>query len=150
MAEDKQTLLDHYRRSREAFLVAIEGLSDAQISEPSLDGWAVKDHLAHIAMWDDLRAEEVARISAGNASAWKMTEEQGDAFNELAYQCRRAMPAAQSRWELANSREKLLAAIAAASPRALDPSLYGEAGLVSSHEAEHAGWIRRWRGERGI
>jgi hypothetical protein len=150
MTEDRDALLAHYRTMREEFLAVVDGLSDEQMSDPSLDGWAIKDHVAHIALWDDLRAEEVARISAGQATAWLMTEEHGDAFNELAYQCRRSMPPAQARWELANSREKLLAAIAAASPRALDPALYGEAGLVSSHEAEHAGWIRRWRGERGI
>jgi hypothetical protein len=44
----------------------------------------------------------------------------------------------------------LLDAIAAATPRGLDPSLYSEAGLHSGHEAEHTGWIKRWRGERGF
>ena len=39
-----------------------------------------------------------------------------------------------------------LEAIGAATERGLDPSLYGEAGLRSGHEAQHAGWIRRWRG----
>jgi uncharacterized damage-inducible protein DinB len=150
MAEDREALLRHYQTMREEFLAAIEGFSDEQMSDPSLDDWAIKDHLAHIAMWDDLRAEEVTRISAGNATAWRMTGGQDEIFNDLAYEFRRALSPAQARWELANSREKLLAAIAAASPRALDPSLYGEAGLVSSHEAEHAGWIRRWRVERGI
>ena len=35
-------------------------------------------------------------------------------------------------------------------PKGLDASLYGEAGLISSHEAQHAGWIRRWRSEKGV
>ena len=29
-------------------------------------------------------------------------------------------------------------------------SEFAEAGLRSEHEAAHTGWIKRWRGERGI
>jgi hypothetical protein len=32
----------------------------------------------------------------------------------------------------------------------MDDSLYGDAGLRSSHEAEHTGWISRWREEKGL
>lgn len=135
---------------REELLSAIEGLSDEQLTDPSIDGWSVKDHLAHLALWDDIRADEVERISAGYASAWRMTGEQDEAFNAMAYEIRRTFSLDQVRWELAASFRRLLDAIAAATPRGLDPSLYGEAGLVSSHAAEHAGWIQRWRRERGI
>lgn len=150
MAEDKDALLKHYRRQREDLLAAIDGLSDELLTEPSLDGWSVKDHLAHLALWDDVRAGEVARISAGHDSAWRMTDEQDAAYNALGYALRRDLPLAQVRWELETSQQRLLAAIATATPRGLEASRYGEAGLRSGHEAAHAGWIRRWRGERGI
>jgi uncharacterized damage-inducible protein DinB len=150
MAEDREALLEHYRQTRLALLAAIEGLSDAQMTEPSLDGWSVKDHLAHLAQWDDIRASEVVRISAGQDSAWRMTGEQDAAYNDLQYALRLPLSLNQVRWELANSRQRLLEVIAAATPRGLDASLYGEAGLRSGHEAVHAGWIRRWREERGI
>ena len=129
---------------------AIDGLSDEQMSEPSLDGWSVKDHLAHLALWDDLRAMEVERVSAGHASAWKFPEAQEDAFNEVGYELRRSLSAAQARWELERLRKRLLDAIAEAKPRALDGSLYGSAALLSSHEVDHAGWIKRWRAEKAI
>src|SRR5919206_2147373 len=150
MAEDRDALLHHYRQMREELLTAIDGLSDELLTEPSLDGWSVKDHLAHIALWDDLRAGEVARISAGYDSAWRMTDDQAEAYNALGHPLRRALSPDQVRWELATSRQRLLDAISAATPRGLDGSLYGEAGLRSDHEAAHAGWIKRWRGERGI
>ena len=51
MAEDREALLQHYRQMREALLAAIDGLSDAVLTDPSLDGWSVKDHLAHLALW---------------------------------------------------------------------------------------------------
>jgi len=39
---------------------------------------------------------------------------------------------------------------AVATARGLEGSRYGEAGLRSTHEAAHSGWIRRWRGERRL
>ena len=150
MPENKDELLQHYRRTRDGLMSAIDGLSDEQMSEPSLDGWSVKDHLAHIALWDDLRAMDVERVSAGHASAWKFSEAQDDAYNEVGYELRRSMSAAQAKWELERSRKHLLDAISEAEPRALDGSLYGSAALLSSHEVDHAGWIKRWRTEKAI
>jgi len=150
MAEDRDALLQHYRQMREELLSAVHGLSDELMTEPSLDGWSVKDHLAHLALWDDIRASEVVRISAGHDSAWRMTGEQDGAYNALGYSLRLALSLDQVRWELATSRQRLLDAISSAPPRGLDASLYGEAGLRSVHEAAHVGWIRRWRRERSI
>ena len=61
-------------------LEAIEGLSDAQMTERTLDGWSIADHLAHIALWDDVRTQEVTRISAGHDSVWRMNGEQDAAL----------------------------------------------------------------------
>jgi hypothetical protein len=150
MTEDREELLHHYSDSRAKLLAAIDGLTDEQMSQPSLDGWAVKDHLAHLALWDEIRAAEVERISAGFDSAWKMTDDQDEALNETGHELRRSMSAAQARWELETSRRKLMDAIAAAPPEALDVSRYGAAGLRTGHEGEHASWIQRWRGEQGF
>lgn len=150
MTEDKDALLQYYRQTRDELLSTIDGLSDALMTEASLDGWSVKDHLAHLAHWDDIRASEVMRISAGHDSAWRMTEEQDDADNAMAYDLRRALPLEQVRWEIATSRQRLLDAISSANARGLDASLYGEAGLRSSHEAQHAEWIKRWRRGKGV
>jgi uncharacterized damage-inducible protein DinB len=143
MTESKQDLLTHYHQMREELLAAIDGLSDAQMTERTLDGWSVKDHLLHIALWDDVRASEVTRISAGYASAWRMTGFHDAIYNALAHDLRRDISVAQARWELETSRQRLLDAIAAATPRGLDATLYGEAALVSRHEAQHTGWIKR-------
>lgn len=150
MAEDRDALRQHYQRMREKLLAAIDGLSDELMIEPSLDGWSIKDHLAHLALWDDVRAAEIERISAGHDSAWRMNDEQDAAYNALGYALRRDLSLEQAGWELARSRERLLQAIAAATPAGLDASRYGEAGLWSTHEAQHTGWIERWRAERGV
>ncbi|MCK9518639.1 MAG: DinB family protein [Dehalococcoidia bacterium] len=150
MVQNRTELLQHYAASRRELLGAIAGLSDAQLMERSLDGWSVKDHLAHLAAWDEIRAAEVRRISAGHDSAWRMTEEQGDAYNALAYDLRRELPLEQARWELEASRAQLLDAVSSATERGLDEALYGEAGLRSVHEEEHTGWIREWRARQGL
>lgn len=147
--ELKDELLEYYRNSRLTLLAAIEGLSDEQLSEPSLDGWSVKDHLAHVALWDELRGAEVERISAGYESAWKTSEEQSDAYNELGYALRKNLSPRQVLWELERSRGRLLRAIEGSTPDGLDGTLYGEAGLRSDHELEHAGWIKEWRQRTG-
>ena len=59
------------------------------MTDPSLDGWSIKDHLAHIATWDEIRAAEVVRISAGHSTAWPMSSEQDETYNTLAYEMRR-------------------------------------------------------------
>ena len=43
MPEGKQALLERYRSLRQGMIAAIGGLTDAQMSEPSIDGWSVKD-----------------------------------------------------------------------------------------------------------
>src|SRR5947207_4574485 len=132
MVEDRDALLQHYRQMREALLSAIRGLGDGSMTEASLDGWSVKDHLAHLAVWDDIRASEVVRISAGHDSAWRMTGDQDGVYSALGHALRLALSVDQVRWELATSRQRLLDALASATPRGLDGSLYGEAGLRSS------------------
>jgi uncharacterized damage-inducible protein DinB len=150
MAEDRDALLKHYRRMREDLLSVIHGLSDEAMTESTLDGWSVKDHLAHLAIWDDVRASEVVRISTGHDSAWRMTGDQDAAFNAVAHSLRLALSLEQVKWELAISSQRLLDAISSATPRGLDGSLYGEAGLRTTHEANHTEWIKRWRAERAI
>ncbi|HVD00779.1 MAG TPA: DinB family protein [Candidatus Dormibacteraeota bacterium] len=150
MAEDRDDLLRHYRQMGDELLAAIDGLSDEQMSERSIDGWSVIDHLAHLTLWDEARATEVARISAGHESAYRMSEEQDAAYNGLGFDLRRGWSPAQARWELETTRARLLEAIAAATPRAFDPSHYGEASLRSTHVGQHAKWIRSWREQQGI
>ena len=140
--EDREGLLAHYGKMRAGLLSAIEGLGEERLVERTLDGWSVKDHLAHVAMWDEMRAGEVERVSAGHGPVWHPGYDRlYDEMNGL----RKELSLEQVMWELSSSHERLLAAIASASERGLDGSLYAEAGLVSRHEGVHTFWIRRWR-----
>jgi hypothetical protein len=150
MPEDRAELLTHYNDMHAAMRAAIDGLSDELMSEPSLDGWSIKDHLLHLSLWDDVRADEVERISAGQETVWRMNGEQDAAYSALGHDLRLETSAAQARWEWEHARRRLIDAISSATERGLDRSLYGEAGLRSTHEAQHTEWILRWRGEKGV
>jgi len=149
VTEDRDALIERYRRSREEFLAAIEGLTEEQLLERSHNGWCVKDHMVHLAFWDELRATEVTRLSAGFESAWRLSTEADDTLNGLVTAARWDLSLAQVEWEFAESHRRLMDALVLATPEGLDPSRYGEAGLTSGHESEHAAWIREWRAERG-
>jgi len=50
---DKFETLDRLTKSRQAFLLAIEGLSEEQMAQiPVVGTWTVKDLLAHLASWE--------------------------------------------------------------------------------------------------
>jgi hypothetical protein len=72
MVKQRDALLQHYHEMRQELVSAIDGLSDAMMTEPSIDGWSVKDHLAHIAFWDDIRAGEVTSLKH-EARIWAKT-----------------------------------------------------------------------------
>jgi hypothetical protein len=148
--EMRNGLIERFETSRAELKAAIEGLTTAQMVERSIDGWSLKDHLLHLANWDDVRASEVERISAGFDSACRMSHQQDADFDAMSYDLRKDLSLEQAMWELEHSRARLLTAIRQATDRGLDPSLYGEAGLVNGHESEHAGWIQAWRQRLGI
>ncbi len=149
MAEDRDELIQHYWQMRRTLLAAIDGFSDALLSELSLDGWSVKDHLAHLALWGEIRAAEVARISAGYKSAWRMSGEQDTTYSGLGHNLCLGLSVAQVRWELETTRQRLLDAIAAATPP--DSTHRAMARLACrTHAAQHTGWIRSWRDEKGV
>jgi hypothetical protein len=150
VAEDKHELLQHYGTSRADFMAAIAGLGDQQLTDTSIDGWSIKDHMCHIAFWDELRALDVLRISAGHESAWRLKTEPEDELNKIAYAMRRDLSLEQVKWEFISTRRRLLDAISSSTPRGLDPSYYGEPSLRSTHEADHMDWIKRWRHDKSI
>ena len=78
---ERRAVIESFQRSRSELLSVIEGLSEAQLLEPSLDGWSVKDHLSHLAQWHELRFLDTVRLAAGYHSAVDSSPEQDEAFN---------------------------------------------------------------------
>jgi hypothetical protein len=134
-------------QSRGELLTAIEGLSAEVAEEPVLDGWSVKDHLAHVGHMDEMRYFEIQRVSNGLPPAWPpATTEQSDALNAIGVQARRHLSFSEVIKDIEFVRSRLLAAIQNAPEEALDPARYGEYGLGGAeHERSHAKAIQDWR-----
>jgi hypothetical protein len=147
--QSKDELIQYLVSIRADLRSALDGLSEAQMLEPTIDGWSVKDHLAHVAFWDELRAADIERISAGYESAWPMTVS-SEQVNAIVQGARSGLSLKQVMLELEASRQRVLDAVAAASPRGLDASLYGDPSLRTDHDLAHAEYIRNWRQQRGI
>jgi hypothetical protein len=145
----RNEIIQHLREIRTQFLSSIDGLSEAQMSEPSIDGWSVKDHLNHSAFWHDLRSSEVVRISAGYEHAWPLSVD-SQVLNDIVQPARARLSLEQARWEYESALERVIAAVENANERGLTQSHYGEVGLGTTHDLGHAEFIRNWRQERGI
>jgi uncharacterized protein (TIGR03083 family) len=59
----KAELIEHIRQSRLALEEAISLLTEAQLTTPGPERWSVKDHLAHMAVWELGIAELLQRRS---------------------------------------------------------------------------------------
>jgi hypothetical protein len=146
-----QQLLQWLEQSRANLMSAIAGLSEGQMSVPDIGGWSVKDHLAHLTLWDEMRFFEVSRIARGGAASFPVTEavdgvDPIDEINERFAANRRGLPLAQVLSDLDFAREMVKQAVAAAPEDRLSDSLFGELGPAGAgHEAEHADTIRAWR-----
>ena len=109
----KADLLDRIRRSRAAFVKTIDALSDAQMEAREEGGWAVKDHLIHLATWE----HGVAEFLRGRSRTARMglDEQAGevslDEVNEVIYEQTAALSAAEARQMLEEAHVAMLDAL---------------------------------------
>jgi len=65
---NKKATLDQLAESRQTFLHALEGLSEAQITQDPVEGiWTIKDLLAHLASWEKSCLIPLRAYAAGGA-----------------------------------------------------------------------------------
>jgi uncharacterized damage-inducible protein DinB len=156
-------LLAANEAARAELLDLLSGLDDAALSAPrGPDGWAVKDHLIHLAAWERGVAAMLARRDRWNAMG--LTDAQAeqadntDDVNALIFQAGRARTAEEALAEFEAAHHAMLDALARLSdadlhlaydyfvPGAQDPTA-GPAiidiinGNAWGHYAEHIEWI---------
>ena len=87
---DQADLLERIQREWAALEQAIVGLSDEQMSTPGEGGWTIKDHLAHLAAWEQfmlqhyLRGRPAHEVMQVDEATWKTLDENG--MNDILYQ----------------------------------------------------------------
>lgn len=146
-----QQLITELEQSRALVLEAVRGLTEEQLTTPAIDGWSVKDHLAHLTVWDEMRFFEISRIARGGTYGFPPTPEI-DWFNEPTTNNRRSLSLHQVLADLAFARDMVLQAVAICPEDRLDENLYGELGIQggAEHDRSHAETIAAWRKKERI
>ena len=129
------------QRAREGVLEAVSGLTDEQASRPGADGWSIKDHLAHLTAWHEMRFFEIGRIARGGRAAFPDSpDERIDPVNALFAENRRGLPLTQVLADLEFAWEMVAQAVAACPEDRLDQRLYAGIGLAggAEHDIAHA------------
>jgi uncharacterized protein (TIGR03083 family) len=144
----KAELLARIRAARAELERTLAGLDDAALSAPGPEGWAVKDHVAHLAAW--------GRKVLGNMDGRKSTEvlgvpeevyQRGDwvEINEFVRAPDKNRPAAEILAEFRQVHSTLLQRIEALPEAELfgaDDKLRNNiAGNTYGHDDEHRPWI---------
>lgn len=153
---DKDELLANIRRDRAQLDALVAGLDEAQLTSHGLEGgWAVKDHLSHIAAWErmivaHLRDGSDHRIAEMDPASYAAATL--DQLNDQLYRLHRDWPVARVRDEFAAAHGAIVAYIEQmAEDRLAQPywddyepertALDKIAGDTYLHYCEHAGWI---------
>jgi DinB superfamily len=150
-ATTRDQLLLEMDAARDRVNEAIAGLADDQMSRPDLDGWSVKDHLAHLTFWHEMRFFEVSRIARGGRAGFPVTDvgagvDPIDEINERFAANRRGLALPQVLADLDFAREMVRQAVATCPEDRLNVSLYEEIGQNGAgHDIAHADMITAWR-----
>jgi hypothetical protein len=143
-------------QAAERVAAAIRGLTEEQLTGPDLDGWSVKDHLAHMTVWHEWRFFELSRIARGGQAGFPQIQPVGgvdpvDELNELFTSQRRGVPLAQVLSDLDFAREMLREALSTAPEDRLADQYYAEMGPNGAgHDVAHAEVIEAWRKSKGM
>ena len=142
----KTELMDRITAGYEALERVLRGLDDAQLSRSGSDeGWAIKDHLFHLAAWERGIAWLLGRRS--RTEGMEITSEEWytltmDQVNDLVYQRNRERPAAEALAAFREAHREMLDALAPLSDADLQRpyEAYGEGGGRSA-DRPIIGWI---------
>ena len=158
---DKQELIDKLEQSREEFLDTIEALSEEEMEQPGvMEGWSVKDILAHIALWESELVKLLFQARQGRKpTTIHFTGETVDERNAKWHNQSKDRPLERVLEDFHGVRNQTIRRVEAFPDRDLDdpqryPWLQGEplwkwiAADSYEHEAEHAPQIREWREQR--
>ena len=147
-------LLAGAQAARTELLAATEGLSDDEMVALSLDGWAVRDHLAHIAAWDELRYYEIMRVVRGQPTLYHDLRDDHEVqeINRAFTYFRRDLTSEEMLRELEFSRGRILELVETMPEERLVEAAEGRVRIrrVAGHDLDHARQIREWRKKEGI
>ena len=143
-------LLRRIRAGRAALEQTLSPLDEAALEALDSDGWAIKDHLAHLAAWSNRAAAAIQGRSGHAGLGFDKAALDGlseDEINALIQARSHGRPASGVVAEFRQAHDSICQLIAELPESKLfgpqgDPRLLGLiAGNTYEHDAEHQGWI---------
>jgi Protein of unknown function (DUF1706) len=157
----KTETLQRLKDSREAFLKAIDGLTDEAMVEPGVVGeWSLRDLFVHLTLWEAELVTTLYYVKLGRKPpAGTVTSESMDQKNARWHAENKDRPLERARTDFAAVRQQTLRRVRALTQAEIDHAekltwLEGaplEKWIASDtyeHEAEHLQQIREWRERR--
>ena len=154
-----EELLERVQKSWEQLNGLISGMDEAALSRPGREEWAVKDHLVHVAAWENsLIALIEGRDRAAAMGLAPGTEENTEAINHAIWQTNRETPAQEVLRYFRGTHAQLRAALAKLSTADIEkpyshyqpgdpdekrPVIGWIEGNTYEHYDEHAGYIKQ-------
>ena len=146
----KQELLSEAEAAYTELREAVDGVSDARMTETWLGSWGAREILIHISGWHREMIPALQRIGRGQSPYPEgVSYDDFDAWNARFVEAKHGVKVADVRAELAASHQAFVAAVAALSDEHLAPGAPARelvTGVGPGHYREHAGQIREWRG----
>jgi hypothetical protein len=158
-------ILDRVRATWTVLLATVEGLSDEQLTEPGPpDGWSMKDHFAHIMVWDSVPTSIVRGdppwVAFGLDQGGYDRIDSVDQLNAFIYERHKDRPLSEVRVSMERVHAELVSMVERLSEAELDRTVADFGGDVDDtrplrdkiegdsygHYAEHTGWLRELRG----
>jgi hypothetical protein len=126
---------------------AISNLTEEQAMAVGPDGWSIKDHLAHLTLWHEMRFFEISRIGRGGSPSFPhASEEQATPLNETAAANRRGLTLRQVIADLEFAWSMVEQAVSVCPEDCLELGFSGEIGPIGSgHDIAHAQMIKALR-----
>ena len=123
---------------------AIVDLTEEQAAGIGPDGWSIKDHLAHLTHWHEMRFFELSRIGRGGESSLALSsEEQVTQLNEAIVAYRRGLSFQQVVADLEFAWSMVEQAVSECPEDRLTQGFSGEIGPVgTAHDISHAQMIK--------
>lgn len=160
----KSKLIEELQLSRREIETLLRGLNEEQMTEPGvMNGWSIKDILAHLARWEGEMVTALFQIKQGRRPSRADIEsmDEVDRLNADWHQQDRERSLNLIVQDFRGLRKQTLRRVEEFSHQELnDPEqwdwLRGEplhrwiAIDTFKHERQHAEFIRQWREERGL
>lgn len=156
---DKAELMDRIERSWQELERTVSQFSEEQLTTPGPDGWAIKDHLAHLAVWE--RSLVALLEGRDRAAAMGLADAAGldeDEVNRRLHLQHRDITASDARALLSRTHDEVRIALGKLSGADLqapyrryqpgdpgsredEPVIHWVAGNTYEHADQHRGWM---------